>query len=91
MARTQAQKAGAIHTVFTRCPSDRAPAMTVKSRFFVLIAAASLPLFAACSESPTAPESFKTRRLTTEDSLSLVHMGCGDALPWGKAPCAAGI
>lgn len=90
MARTQAQKAGAIHTVFTRCPSDRAPAMTVKSRFFVLIAAASLPLMAACGESPTAPETMKSRRATTEDSLSMVHMGCGDAVPWGKAPCVVG-
>lgn len=88
MARTQGQMAGANHTVFTRCPSDRAPAMTSKSRFFVLIAAASLPLMAACSESPTAPETFKTRRMSVSDSLGLVELGCGEYLPWGKAPCA---
>lgn len=88
MARTQGQMAGANHTVFTRCPSDRAPAMTSKSRFFVLIAAASLPFLAACGESPTGPEAFKTRRMSTEDSLGLVSIGCGESIPWGKAPCA---
>lgn len=86
MARTQGQEAGANHTVSTRCPSDGAPAMTSKSRFFVLIAAATLPLMAACSELPTAPDDLKSRQLSTEDSLA---MGCGEVVPWGKAPCVS--
>jgi hypothetical protein len=63
--------------------------MTSKSRFFVLIAAASLPLMAACSEGPTAPgDSFKSRRISERDSLSLVaNHGCGEVQPWGLAPC----
>lgn len=91
MARTQDQREGGIHTMSKRCPSNGAPAMTRKSRLFVLIAAASLPMIAACSEVTTAPEMVKSRKMSVEDSLALVGMGCGEIVPWGKAPCISGI
>jgi len=62
--------------------------MIRKSRLVLLIVAASLPFLAACSESPTGPGELKIRNDATYDSL--VAMGCGDALPWGKAPCLGG-
>lgn len=87
MARTQAQSEGGIHTVSKRCPSNGVTAMTRKSRLFVIIAAASLPMIAACGEVATAPELSKSRKMSVEDSLGYVQMGCGEVLPWGKAPC----
>jgi|GEM_PF-2474864 len=59
--------------------------MIRKSRLALLIVAVSLPMIAACSESPTGPGELKIRRDVTYDSL--VALGCGDNLPWGKAPC----
>ena len=63
--------------------------MTRKSRLIVLLAAASLPMIAACGESTTAPELTKSRKMTAEDSANFAAMGCGEQLPWGKAPCPA--
>jgi len=59
--------------------------MTRTSRFALLIVAASLPMLAACSESSTGPTELKVRRDATNDSL--IALGCGDVVPWGKAPC----
>lgn len=59
--------------------------MIRKSRLALLVVAVSFPVFAACSESTTGPE-LKVRKDATYDSL--VALGCGDLLPWGKAPCA---
>lgn len=74
---------GRIHTRSARSPFLGAPVMTRKSRLVVLLATvATLPLMAACSDSPTQPDNFVIRRDVT-DSLSM----CGDAIPWGKAPC----
>lgn len=87
MARTQGQSEGGIHTVSKRCPSNGVPAMTRKSRLFVIIAAASLPMIAACGETTTAPEMSKARKMSVEDSLGYAAMGCGEVVPWGKAPC----
>lgn len=61
--------------------------MSVKSRLLVLVAIAALPVVGACSDVATAPE-FKTKRMSVADSLAFVEMGCGDLIPWGKAPCA---
>lgn len=61
--------------------------MTRKSRLTFVIAAASLAIFTACSETaPTSPEFSKVRRDAVRDSL--IALGCGDTIPWGKAPCA---
>ena len=59
--------------------------MTRTSRLTLLIVAASLPMLSACSDSPTGPGELQLRKDSTSDSL--VSMGCGDVLPWGKAPC----
>lgn len=60
--------------------------MTRKSRLALLIvAAAVLPMISACSESLTGPNELKIRKDATYDSL--VAMGCGEVIPWGKAPC----
>lgn len=59
--------------------------MIRKSRFALLIVVASLPMIAACSESSTGPTELKVRRDAVHDSL--VGLGCGDQIPWGKAPC----
>lgn len=59
--------------------------MIRKSRFAFLVIAASLPFLAACSESPTGPGELKIRRDATYDSL--VALGCGDFIPWNRAPC----
>ena len=61
--------------------------MTRKSRFAILIVAASLPMIAACSETSTGPTELKVRRDATTDSL--IALGCGDIVPWGRAPCIA--
>ena len=54
--------------------------MTRKSRLFVLITAASLPLIAACNEATTAPE--LKSRMDGGDSASF---SCRENLPWGFA------
>lgn len=59
--------------------------MIRKSRFVLLIVAASLPMMVACSESSTGPTELKVRRDAVRDSL--IAFGCGDQIPWGKAPC----
>lgn len=59
--------------------------MTSKSRRTLIAVAVLLPMVGACAENPTGPAELKVRRDTTYDSL--VALGCGDNLPWGKAPC----
>lgn len=59
--------------------------MTRTSRLVLLIVAASLPMVSACSESPTGPTEIKLRRDAARDSM--IAFGCGEVLPWGKAPC----
>ncbi|MGV3709750.1 MAG: hypothetical protein ACO1Q7_13025 [Gemmatimonas sp.] len=58
--------------------------MSIKSRALYLVAAASLLFVTACGESVTSEPDFKVKRLTYEE---MVAMGCGDQIPWGKAPC----
>jgi hypothetical protein len=58
--------------------------MTRKSRFLLIVGVASLPLFAACSDTVTGPAELQTRKDGTSE---LAAMGCGDLMPWGKAPC----
>lgn len=58
--------------------------MNRTSRFALLIATITLPLIAACSESPTAPGTLQVRRdggdSTGLDSTAL----CRDHQPWGR-------
>jgi hypothetical protein len=58
--------------------------MSIKSRALYLVAAVSLVFVSACAESATSEPDFKVKRLTYEE---MVEMGCGDTVPWGKAPC----
>ena len=90
MARTQGRGDGAIHSLSKRCPSHGAPAMTRKSRFFVFIAAVTLPMVAACGESTTGPELVSPRKMSAEELQTLTAMGCGESIPWGFAGCVAG-
>ena len=59
--------------------------MIRKTRFALLIVAASLPMMAACSETSTGPTELKVRSDAAHDSL--IAFGCGDQIPWGTAPC----
>ena len=63
--------------------------MTSKSRRALIAVALIVPMFAACADAPTGPGELKVRKDATYDSL--VALGCGDAQPWGKAPCILGI
>ena len=57
--------------------------MTRTSRVVLLIAAASLSLLSACSESATGPTEMQVRRDATADSS--ISLTCRETLPWGKA------
>ena len=61
--------------------------MIRKSRLALLIVAASLPMLAACSDTVSGPRDLEVRKDISYDSL--IALGCGDVVPWGKAPCTA--
>ena len=60
--------------------------MTRTSRLFVLIAAAALPMIAACSASPTAPNTIKPLHDGGRDSVWVTDSAghsYWDWKPWG--------
>jgi hypothetical protein len=61
--------------------------MTRKSRLALVAVAVVMPMIAACSATPTGPDTFKVRRAGGDSTaLDSTHR-CGDVTPWGR--CAS--